>query len=122
MAFSGGAHKFVELGTRVLGTRLANINVFPDEFKPSRAAISSQVAELNFATLVFRADTCPARRLIRTLPKNGGRCVYVTCYLATLAMLERCAKNARRVIFLKSEEAIGHRSPYIESEHLLLVR
>ena len=35
-------------------------------------------------------------------------------------MFERCAKNARRVIFLASEEAIRYGSPYIESEHLLL--
>ena len=35
-------------------------------------------------------------------------------------MFERCAQNARRVIFLASEEAIRYGSPYIESEHLLL--
>jgi ATP-dependent Clp protease ATP-binding subunit ClpC len=35
-------------------------------------------------------------------------------------MFERCTQNARRVIFLASEEAIRYVSPYIESEHLLL--
>ena len=35
-------------------------------------------------------------------------------------MFERCAQNARRVIFLASEEAKRYGSPYIESEHLLL--
>ena len=35
-------------------------------------------------------------------------------------MLERWAQNARRVIFLASNEAIRYGSPYIESEHLLL--
>jgi hypothetical protein len=36
------------------------------------------------------------------------------------AMFERCAQNARRVIFLASEEAIRYGSPYIESERHLL--
>jgi ATP-dependent Clp protease ATP-binding subunit ClpC len=57
--------------------------------------------------------------------KNAVRITWLHVILPPLfqripAMLERCAQNARRVIFLASKEAIRYGSPYIESEHLLL--
>ena len=44
-------------GRGVFRARLADVNVFADKIKSPSRAVSSQIAQLHFAALVFRGDT-----------------------------------------------------------------